>query len=153
MPAKPSQQKPDTESKHSIRHIRNRQKKGNEYTNPCSDFLRKPCLIRSADSLRCSPRVCGGLDGEENRFFGKPCPNRPVDSLRCLPVPLSALFCTPVCNLTILNFCCSCCFVFFRGRTAVSRFSPINRFQLVFFARGAACPPCIPLRRAESARP
>ncbi|MDY2509571.1 MAG: hypothetical protein SOW15_02075, partial [Ruminococcus callidus] len=32
--------------------------------------------------------------------------------------PLSALFCTPVCNLTVLNFCCPRCFVFSEWRTA-----------------------------------
>ncbi|MCI5844839.1 MAG: hypothetical protein MRZ94_03570, partial [Oscillospiraceae bacterium] len=33
------------------------------------------------------------------------------------------------------------------GRTAVSCFSSIDRFQLVCFARVAACPPCIPLAK------
>ena len=141
MPAKQWQQRLDIENKHSIRPIRNSQKQGNEYTNPCSDFLRKPCLIRSADSLRCSPRVCGGLDGEENRFFGKPCPNRPADSLRSLPV--SAV--RPVLCLNLQSnytkFLHFVPFCFFRWRTAVSCFSSIDRFQLVCFARVAACPP------------
>ena len=50
--------------------------------------------------------------------------------------PLSALFCTPVCNLTVLNFCCPRCFVFSGWRTAVACSSFIDRLQLVCFVKG-----------------
>ena len=49
--------------------------------------------------------------------------------------PLSALFCTPVCNLTVLNLCCPRCFVFSEWRTAVACSSFIDRLQLVCFVK------------------
>ena len=65
--------------------------------------------------------------------------------------PLSALFCTPICSLTTRNFCISCRFVFFRGRTAVSYFSSVFLSEFAMFRRGQLAP-CTP-RRAEPARP
>ena len=50
--------------------------------------------------------------------------------------PLSALFCTPFCNLTVLNFCCPRWFVFSEWRTAVACSSFIDRLQLVCFVKG-----------------
>jgi len=50
--------------------------------------------------------------------------------------PLSALFGTPVCNLTFLNFCISYRFVFLEGRTAVACFSFVYRLHLVCFVKG-----------------
>ena len=74
-------------------------------------------------------------------FFGKTCLNRPADSLRCLPVTAvrPVLYLNLQSNYTkFLHFVPFC---FFRWRTAVSCFSSIDRFQLVCFARVAACPP------------
>ena len=50
--------------------------------------------------------------------------------------PLSALFGTPVCNLTFLNFCISYRFVFLEERTAVACFSFVYRLHLVCFVKG-----------------
>ena len=80
-------------------------------------------------------------------FFWKTCPNRPADSLRCLPVTAvrPVLYLNLQSNYTkFLHFISFC---FFRWRTAVSCFSSIDRFQLVCFAKVAACPPCIPLAK------
>ena len=74
-------------------------------------------------------------------FFWKTCLNRPADSLRCLPVTAvrPVLYRNLQSNYTqFLHFVSFC---FFRWRTAVSCFSSIDRFQLVCFARVAACPP------------
>ena len=89
------------------------------------------------------PAACRPFPLEEmgRSFFGKPCPCRPADSLRCLPVsavrPIlySNLQSDHTKFLYFVEFC------FFRWRTAVSFFSSIDRFQLVCFARVAACPP------------
>ena len=74
-------------------------------------------------------------------FFGKTCLNRPADSLRCLPVTAVR----PVLSLHLQSnytkFLHLAPFCFFRWRTAVSCFSCIDQFQLVCFARVAACPP------------
>jgi len=80
-------------------------------------------------------------------FLGKPFLNRPADSLRCLPV--SAVRPILYANLQSDNtkFLYFVPFCFIRRRTAVSCFSSIDRLQLVCFARGAACPPCIPLAK------
>ena len=74
-------------------------------------------------------------------FFWKTCLNRPADSLRCLPVTAvrPVLYLNLQSNYTkFLHFVPFC---FFRWRTAVSCFSSIDRFQLVCFAKVAACPP------------
>ena len=74
-------------------------------------------------------------------FFWKTCPNRPADSLRCLPVTAvrPVLYLDLQSNYTrFLHFVPFC---FFRWRTTVSCFSSIDRFQLVCFAKVAACPP------------
>ena len=76
-----------------------------------------------------------------SEFFGKPFPNRPAKTLRCSPVTAVR----PILysnlqsdNAKFLHFVPFC---FFRWRTAVSCFSSIDQFQLVCFARVAACPP------------
>ena len=76
-----------------------------------------------------------------SEFFGKLFPNGPAKTLRCSPVTAVR----PILysnlqsdNTKFLHFVPFC---FFRWRTAVSCFSSIDRFQLVCFARVAACPP------------
>ena len=74
-------------------------------------------------------------------FFWKTCLNRPADSPCCLPVTAvrPVLYRNLQSNYTqFLHFVPFC---FFRWRTAVSCFSSIDRFQLVCFAKVAACPP------------
>ena len=90
----------------------------------------------------CCKRFFLTLHGNQfSDFFGKTCLNRPAESLRCLPVTAvrPVLYLNLQSNYTkFLHFVRFC---FFRWRTAVSFFSSIDRFQLVCFARVAACPP------------
>ncbi|MCI5844318.1 MAG: hypothetical protein MRZ94_00905 [Oscillospiraceae bacterium] len=71
---------------------------------------------------------------------------RQIRSAVCL-CPLSALFCISICSLTTLNFCVAYRLVLLGGGQRVTYLSSINQFQLVHFARVAACPPCIPLAK------
>ena len=97
-------------------------------------ILNQECRINIAHFIACHGNPFSD-------FFWKTCPNRPADSLRCLPVTAVR----PVLSLNLQSnytqFLHFVPFCFFRWRTAVSCFSSIDRFQLVCFARVAACPP------------
>jgi len=87
----------------------------------------QPCR-RSSDRL--IERMC------MNRFLENPFPNRPANSLRCSPVTAvrPVLYSNLQSDHTKFLYFVSFCF--FRGRTAVSCSSSIDRLQLVCFVKG-----------------
>lgn len=114
-------------------------------------FLVCSCLLSYQIARKKSRKSKNQHGNPFSDFFGKTCLNRPADSLRCLPVTAvrPVLYRNLQSNDTkFLHFVPFC---FFRWWTAISCFLSIDRFQLVCFARVAACPPLHPPRQAEPA--